>query len=320
MKLRKLGRTGLRVSEICLGGMTFGNQADRAATAAIVHRALEAGVNFFDTADAYNNGLSEEFLGSALRGVRDGAVVATKVHDRVGPGPNDEGLSRKHILAAVEASLRRLGTDYIDLYQVHRFDDNTPLEETLRALETLVQNGKIRYLGCSNFAAWQLCTALLTSEKLGASRFESLQPRYNLISREIEKEILPLCAAQGIGVIVYNPLAAGLLTGKHKRDAGPLPGTRFEFSELYRARYWASSSFDAVDRLQEIAGAAGRTPAQMAIAWVLGNPGVTSAIVGASRVGQLDETLASVDVTLTADEMGQLDTLWDAVGRQQTPV
>jgi len=317
LKYKKLGRTGLKVSEICLGCMTFGNQADEATSKAIVQRALDAGVNFFDTADVYNAGVSEEFTGRALRDVRNSVVLATKVHGRVGPGPNDQGQSRKHIMDGIGRSLRRLQTDYVDLYQVHRFDSETPLEETLGALNDLVRQGKVRYIGCSNYAAWQLCTALWTSDQLELARYDCLQPRYNLISRSIDEEMLPLCAAQGVGVIVYNPLGGGMLTGKHQREAPPQAGTRFANNQMYFNRYWRDRVFDAVDRLREIADGSGRTMAQVALAWCLANPVVTSAILGASRVAQLDETLPATEVALTPEQLTQLDELWEIVGRRQ---
>ncbi len=318
MQYKRLGRTGLKVSEICLGTMTFGNQADEQASTAIVKRALDAGVNFFDTADVYNAGVSEEMTGRALKDVRQAIVLATKLHGKVGPGPNDQGQSRKHIMDAIEASLRRLGTDYVDLYQVHRFDPAYPLEETLRALDDLVHSGKVRYIGASNFAAWQLCTALWISDKHDLARYDCLQPRYNLISRAIEQEVLPFCQAQGVGVIIYNPLAGGMLTGKHQRQAPPTAGTRFAGNPLYQNRYWHDRTFDAVDRFKEIAAGTGHSMAQVALAWTLANPVVTSAILGASRVEQLDETLPAVDITLSAEQLGQLDELWEIVGRRES--
>lgn len=317
MKYKRLGRTGLKVSEICLGTMTFGSQADEQASKAIVQRAIEAGVNFFDTANVYNAGVSEEFTGRALKAVRQEIVLATKLHGKMGPGPNDQGQSRKHIMDAIEQSLRRLGTDYIDLYQVHRFDPSSPLEETLRALDDLVHSGKVRYIGASNYAAWQLCTALWTSDKYGLARYDCVQPRHNLISRAIEQELLPLCQAQGVGVIVYNPLAGGMLTGKHQRQAPPAAGTRFDINRMYQNRYWQDRVFDAVDRFRAIAAGTGHSMAQVALAWSLANPLVTSAILGASRVEQLDETLPAVDITLSPEQLRQLDELWEIVGRRE---
>lgn len=317
MKYKRLGRTGLKVSEICLGTMTFGSQADEEASKAIVKRALDAGVNFFDTANVYNAGVSEEFTGRALKEVRRDIVLATKLHGKVGPGPNDQGQSRKHIMDAIEQSLRRLATDYIDLYQVHRFDPTCPLDETLRALDDLVHSGKVRYIGASNYAAWQICTALWTSDKLGLTRYDCVQPRHNLISRAIEQELLPLCQAQGVGVIVYNPLAGGMLTGKHQRQAPAAAGTRFAINPMYHNRYWQERVFDAVDRFRAIAAGAGHSMAQVALAWSLANPVVTSAILGASRVEQLDETLPAIDIALSPEQFRQLDELWELVGRRE---
>lgn len=317
MKYKRLGRTGLKVSEICLGTMTFGSQADEEASKAIVKRALDAGVNFFDTANVYNAGVSEEFTGRALKEVRRDIVLATKLHGKVGPGPNDQGQSRKHIMDAIEQSLRRLATDYIDLYQVHRFDPTCPLDETLRALDDLVHSGKVRYIGASNYAAWQICTALWTSDKLGLARYDCVQPRHNLISRAIEQELLPLCQAQGVGVIVYNPLAGGMLTGKHQRQAPAAAGTRFAINPMYHNRYWQERVFDAVDRFRAIAAGAGHSMAQVALAWSLANPVVTSAILGASRVEQLDETLPAIDIALSPEQFRQLDELWELVGRRE---
>lgn len=319
MRYKRLGRTGLKVSEICLGTMTFGGQADEETSRAIVQRALDAGVNFIDTANVYNAGRSEEITGRIITGIRSRIVLATKVHGRMGEGPNDGGQSRKHIMEAIEASLRRLGTDYLDLYQVHRFDPETPLEETLRALNDLVHAGKVRYIGCSNYAAWHLGKALWVSDRYGLARYDSLQPRYNLISRAIDVEILPLCRDQEVGVIVYNPLAGGMLTGKHTRESEPAPGTRFAANRIYRDRYWRDVVFDAVDRLREIVRVTPYTMGQVALAWVLARPGITSAILGATSVQQLEETLPATDIVLSPELLEQLDELWQIVGRQEFP-
>jgi len=320
MRIRRLGRTGLRVSEVCIGTMTFGYQADEETACAILDRAVDAGVNFLDTADVYpvppsleTVGRTEEIVGRWLKGRRDQIVLATKCRGRMGPGPNDEGLSRKHIMSAVEASLRRLQTDYIDLYQVHHPDEETPLEETLRAMDDLVRAGKVRYIGCSNFEAWRLCKALWISDKLHLARFDSVQPRYNLLYRAAERELLPLCVEEGVGVIAYNPLAGGLLTGKYRRDQPPPEGTRFALGgssgPLYRQRYWRDRLFDGVDRVAEIAGRLGVTPAQLSLAWLLRQPALTSAIVGATRPEQLDESLKAVELEIDAgiaEELGQI--------------
>ncbi|MCL5947499.1 MAG: aldo/keto reductase [Chloroflexi bacterium] len=297
--------------------MTFGSQADEVTSHAIVQRALAAGVNFIDTANGYNAGRSEEIIGRIIQGMRSSIVLATKVHARMGEGPNDGGQSRKHIMDAIEASLRRLGTDYVDLYQVHRFDPETPLEETLRALDDLVHAGKVRYIGCSNYAAWQLGKALWVSDRYELARYDSLQPRYNLISRAVDVEILPLCRDQEVGVIAYNPLAGGMLTGKHKRESAPAPGTRFEANRNYQNRYWRDVVFDAVDRLREVVHVTPYTMAQVALAWVLAQPGITSAILGATSVQQLEETLPATEIVLSPELLEQLDDLWQIVGRQE---
>jgi aryl-alcohol dehydrogenase (NADP+) len=318
MKYTRLGRTGLKVSTICLGTMTFGRQADEAEGHRIMDRALDGGVNFFDTADVYPMGVdevgtTEAIVGSGLPPHRHEIVLATKCAGRMGPGANDVGTNRRHIFDAVHASLRRLRTDYIDLYQVHSFDPTTPLDETLRALEDLVRSGIVRYIGCSNFAAWQLAKALWISDRQGIARFDCIQPRYNLIFREIERELLPLCADQGVGVIVYNPLAGGLLTGKHQRGA-PAPDTRFGLSEMYAQRYWHDRNFDADDPLATIARGHDRDPATFAVAWTLANPAVTSAIVGASRAEQLENTLPAADVALGGVALAACDEVASAIG------
>ncbi len=317
MKYENLGRTGLQVSQVCLGTMTFGAQADEKESQRIIDTAWDAGVNFFDTADVYVDGQSEQILGKFLKDRRSQAVIATKVRGRVGPGPNDVGLSRKHIMDAVESSLRRLQTDYIDLYQVHSWDADTPLEETMSALDDLVRQGKVRYIGCSNFTAWQLMKSLWISDVNNLSRFDSHQPRFNLLKREIEGELLPACAAEGVGVIPYNPLGGGLLTGKHTKGEPPAPDTRFGLREVYRDLYWQDPYLDAMEKLRAIAAEHGKSMIQLAIGWILSNPVVTSAIVGASRADQLSEPLEALDVTLSPEEMAACDKVWDELqGRE----
>ncbi|HLZ21631.1 MAG TPA: aldo/keto reductase [Ktedonobacterales bacterium] len=331
MKIKRLGRTGLNVTEVCLGTMTFGNQADEETAFAIMDVADRAGVSFFDTADAYPlggdlemNGRTEEIVGRWLRerGARERIVLATKCRNAMGPGPNDAGLSRKHILAACEASLRRLGTDYIDLYQVHSPDPETPIEETLRALDDLVRAGKVRYIGCSNYPAWRLAEALWTSDKLGLARFDCDQPRYNLLFRMIEDEILPLCRAHGVGVIAYNPLAAGMLTGRYQKGQAVREGTRFSLKhsgELYQQRYWNETMMDAAQHLGDFMRNRGKSLTHAALAWVLAQPGITSAILGASRPEQLEDSLHGVDVTLDAEELAACDDVWYELPRQRDP-
>jgi 1-deoxyxylulose-5-phosphate synthase len=329
MKIRRMGRTGLKVSEICLGTMTFGHQCDEPVSFAIMDKAAEHGVNFLDTADAYpvpptpeTAGQTEKIVGKWLKGRRERFVLATKCRIRVGNGPNDEGLSRKHILKAAEDSLRRLQTDYVDLYQAHAPDPDTPLEESLRAFDDLVQQGKVRYVGCSNYPAWQVALSLGISSELDLARFDCVQPRYNLLYREIETELLPLCRDQGLGVIAYNPLAGGFLTGKYKSLDAPVPGTRFTLGktgELYRNRYWQQAQLEAVQQLQALFKPRGKSLVQIAIAWLVAQPGITSAIVGASRAEQLDESLAAVNVTLDAEELEACNLAWYSLPRPSTP-
>src|SRR5262245_25042754 len=322
MKHRSLGRSGLKVSEICLGTMTFGYQSDEATAFAILDRAAERGVDFLDTADCYpvpmtleTAGRTEEILGRWLKGRRDRFVLATKCFFPMGPGPNDRGNSRYHVLRAAEASLRRLQTDVIDLYQLHAYDEHAPLEETMRALEDLVRGGKVRYIGCSNFRAFELARALGVSDRLGLARFDSVQPRYNVLHREIETEMVPLCLAEGVGAIVYNPLAGGLLTGKHAPGAPPAADSRFgdrmgATADTYRRRYWQDEALAAVAELKAFFDRRGKPLATVAVAWVLQQPGVSAAIVGASKPGQLDATLGAGEMTFDEEERAALDEVW----------
>lgn len=329
MKHRLLGRTGLKVSEICLGTMTFGVQCDEAASFAILDRAAERGVDFLDTADCYpvplmpeTAGRTEEILGRWLQGKRDRFVVATKCFFPMGPGPRDRGNSRYHVLASVDASLRRLRTDYVDLFQVHAFDVETPLEETLGALDDVVRAGKVRYAGCSNFLAWELAKSLAVSERSGAARFDCTQPRYNALHRDIELDLLPLCRDQGVGVIVFNPLAGGLLTGKHRPGAPPDPTGRFgdalgTTATTYRKRYWQEDALEIVAALKAFFDSRGKPLARAAVRWVLDQPGITAAIVGASRPDQLDQTLAAPEHPLDPEESAALDEVWYRLPRRR---
>lgn len=329
MKIKSLGRTGLKVSEICLGTMTFGNQADQETSFAIMDVADQAGVTFFDTADVYPLGgdlsmvgETERIVGNWLkeRGARDRIVLATKCRGAMGPGQNDEGLSRKHIIKACDDSLKRLQTDYIDLYQSHAPDPTTPIEESLRAFDDLVRAGKVRYIGCSNYPAWQLSEALWTSELRGMARYECDQPRYNLLFRMIEDEILPLCRAAGVGVIAYNPLAGGMLTGRYRDKRQAAAMTRFGLErsgELYRRRYWNDAVFDVVDALAGFLEPRGKSLTHVALAWVLNQPGITSAILGASRPEQLEESLKGVDLVLDTDEQMACDEAWFSLPRER---
>ena len=322
MKSTRLGRTGLQVSRVCLGTMTFGLQSDEVTSRAILDTAVEAGVTFLDTADVYplggnleTVGRTEEILGRwlASTGRRDQLVLATKCVGVTGPHPWERGASRRHVLDAVDASLRRLGTDFIDLYQLHSYDSDTPIDETLSALDHLVQVGKVRYIGCSNFLAYQLARAVGRSETLGLGRMDSVQPRYNLLFRQIERELLPLCAEEAIGVIPYNPIAGGLLTGKHHREADP--SGRFALGRagrLYQDRYWHEREFDTVDALVPLAAQAGVSLTTLAVQWVLANPTVTSAIIGASRPEQLADSLAAAEVDLDPGLKTELDELTES--------
>jgi len=313
MQYRKMGRTGLKVSAICLGSSTYGSQVDEIEAIDIIESALAAGVNFFDTADAYTEGRSEEIVGKALKGKRQSVVLATKVRHRTGPGVNDAGLSRKHIMQGIEDSLHRLRTDYIDLYYVHEPDYDTPIEETLRALDDLVHQGKVRYIACSNFYAWQLCKALWVSDLHGLVRFDCIQPPYNLLTRDIEYELLPLCASEGVGVCVFNPLAGGLLTGKHDPHKPPAKGTRFALERLgaiYQEHYWSATNFEAVASLKQIAEEHGRNLPQFALAWVLSNEVITSAICGATSLKHLEENLGATEVKLSKEELAACDGVW----------
>jgi aryl-alcohol dehydrogenase-like predicted oxidoreductase len=318
MEYRKLGRTGLTVSRLCLGTMTFGFQIDEETSGRVMTAAADAGVTFFDTADVYplggdesRVGRTEEIVGRWLQGKRHRFVLATKAVGKVGPSAWDEGASRKHLLDAIDASLRRLGTDYVDLYQLHSDDRETPLDETLEALDTIVRSGRARYIGVSNFLAYRLARALGRADTLRLARFVSVQPRYNLLFRQIERELLPLAEEEGLGVIPYNPLAGGLLTGKHKRDGAP-PEGRFSLGaagKMYQERYWHEREFATVEAFQNATREANISPVTAAVAWVLANPVVTSAIIGASRPEQLNDSLAAVDRRLDPEFKAKLDEL-----------
>ncbi len=316
MRTKTLGRTGLLVSELCLGTMTFGGkgfwtaigQLDQSVADGIVARALDAGINFIDTADVYSEGLSEEITGRAIVNSgrkRSDVVLATKALGAVGPGPNDRGASRGHIMDAVKASLKRLGTDYIDLYQIHGFDPLTPVEETVRALDDLVRQGHVRYVGVSNWAAWQIMKAVGIADAKGWARVASLQAYYTIAGRDLEREIAPLLQAEGVGLMVWSPLAGGLLSGKYQRDGSGPEGSRranFDFPPVNRDR-----AFDAVDAMRAIAEAKGVSVAQIALAYLLKKPFVTSVIIGAKSADQLADNLGAVAVDLTAEDMATLD-------------
>ena len=319
MRYRPLGRTGQFVSEICLGTMTFAGGAgmwraigtvEQKGATALVERALEAGVNFIDTADVYSEGLSEVMLGQALRDLkvaREDVIVATKVRGRTGQGANSVGLSRGHIMDQIAGSLKRLGLDHVDLYQIHGFDPVTPIEETLRALDDCVSRGLVRTIGCSNLAAWQIMKALGISERRGFARFETVQAYYTIAGRDLEREIAPLVEDQGLGVMVWSPLAGGLLSGKFSRDGKGPEGTRravFDFPPVDRER-----AFSVVDAMRPIAEAHGASVARVALAWLLQRKAVMSVIVGVKTIEQLDDNLAAAKLTLGADEIATLDKL-----------
>jgi len=308
MQYARLGSSGLKVSRICLGCMSFGSGADwmlpEEQSFAIVRKALDLGVNFFDTANVYSAGESEQILGRALKacGVRrDEVVVATKLFHPMGPGPNQRGLSRKHILHAIDASLQRLGLDYVDLYQIHRFDRDTPIEETLDALTQLVRDGKVRYLGASTMAAYQFAKLLFTADRLHLARFVSMQNNYSLLYREEEREMIPLCREEGIGLIPYSPIGGGLLAGSRRA------GTVRSHSPMARDRFNRKADEAVIDAVGTVARQRGVRPAEIAIAWLLEQPGLTAPIVGATRPNQLEDPVKALETKLTAAEIGQLE-------------
>jgi aryl-alcohol dehydrogenase (NADP+) len=314
MQYVNLGSTGLKVSRICLGTMTYGDPAWRswvlpeAEGRPFIKRALELGINFFDTADMYSRGVSEEIVGRAVRdfAARDRVVIATKAFYAMSDDPNDRGLSRKHLMSAIDNSLRRLGTDYVDLYQIHRWDPDTPIEETLAALHDIVRAGKARYIGASSMWAWQFVMALQLAERNGWTRFVSMQNHYNLVYREEEREMLPLCRAEGVAVIPWSPLARGFLAGNRR---GPDRGetARAKTDNFAHELYYADSDFAIADRVAAVAQARGMSSAQVALAWLLQQPGITAPIVGASKMPQLEQAVAALDIVLTEDECRQLE-------------
>jgi aryl-alcohol dehydrogenase (NADP+) len=326
----KFGRSGLPVSRLCLGTMTFGVQCDEAQSRAVLDAAAEGGIDFLDTADVYplagdlkTVGRTEEILGGWLAGKRHNFVIATKCFGQMGPMPWDQGMSRKHILVAIDASLRRLRTDYVDVHQLHGYDAETPLDEALEALDRVVQAGKARYVGVSNWPAYRLARGIGRAELKNLARLASAQPRYNLLFRSFERDLLPLCREEGVAVIPYNPLAGGLLTGKHVKAGTPPAGTRFALGKsgsMYQARYWHDRQFETVEALRGIAKEAGMSLATLAVAWVLANPAVTAPIIGASRPEQLADSLAAVSTPLPADLKSRLDELtvgWRAVDAER---
>ncbi|HUX22375.1 MAG TPA: aldo/keto reductase [Spirochaetia bacterium] len=314
MQYVRLGTTGVKVSRICLGTMTYGTSKwrdwvlDEKDALPFYRRAIEQGINFIDTADMYSRGVSEEVTGHAIKqfAKRDQIILATKVYNAMGDGPNDRGLSRKHIMDAIDASLRRLGTDYVDLYQIHRWDRDTPIEETLDALNDIVRQGKARYIGASSMFAWQFSKALYTSESRGFARFVTMQNHYNLVYREEEREMIPLCCEQGIGIIPWSPLARGFLAGNRSRDKSG-ETTRSKSDAFAHELYYADSDWQVLDALLSVAKRYGKTPAQIALAWMLSKPEVTAPIVGASKVHHLDQAIEALEITLSAEDIRELE-------------
>jgi len=313
LQYKKMGWTGLKVSAMSIGTMFFGTQVNEEEAVKTLDLAFEKGINMFDTADAYGLGKSEEIVGKAIKNKRQSVVLATKIGHRGGHGPNDSGLSREHIIQGVEVSLKRLGTDYIDIYYAHTPDYATPIEETLRAFDHLVQQGKVRYVACSNIRAWQLTKSLWVSDKNNLARYDCIQSVYNLLTRDIEYELLPCCAAEGVGVTVFNPLAAGFLTGKYDPNQPPPADNRFgreRTGKREQELYWSPANFQAVTKLKKVAEDHGRTLTQFSLAWIINNPVVSSAVVGASSAKQLEDNVKAVDIKLTDEEQKACDAVW----------
>jgi aryl-alcohol dehydrogenase-like predicted oxidoreductase len=310
MEYRNLGRTGVKVSELCLGCMMFGAGADEAQSKDMVDRAIDEGVNFFDTANVYSRGVSEDFLGKALKrnGKRDSVVIATKVHGAMADDdPNMRGNQRRHIIEQCEASLRRLQTDWIDLYQIHRPMSDIPIDETLRAMDDLVHAGKVRYLGTSTYAAWQLVEALWVAKEYGLNRFVCEQPPYHLLDRRIERELIPFAQSYGYALIPWSPLAGGFLTGKYGRGGKAPEGSRYSGESEWSKRHFTDAAFDVVDVVKQIAEEKACTPAQVALEWCTSQPGVTSSIIGPRNMAQLDDNLGSVEIEITDEDHQRLD-------------
>ncbi len=309
MDYRSLGRTGVKVSPLCLGTMNFGGRTDEKDALDIIQRAMEQGINFIDTANVYNDGESEKVVGKALKksGERDQIVLATKVHGSMGKGPNDRGNHRRHIVAQCDASLKRLDTDRIDLYQIHRPMSEIPIDETLRALDDLIRAGKVLYVGSSTFAAWQLMESVMVSRELGLNRFVSEQPPYHLLDRRIERELVPFCRTYGFAVLPWSPLAGGFLTGKYSREGGWPQGSRYAGKENRFRKQFQDRAFDVMDALDEVAEQAGTTSSQFALAWCMHQPGVTSPIIGPRTMEQLEDNLGALEVEVTDDHRARLD-------------
>lgn len=308
MEYRNLGGSGLKVSEIGLGGNNFGWWADEQTSVSVINHAIDTGINFIDTADVYDRGHSEEFIGQAINGKRDRVLIATKFGSPMGEGPNDRGGSRYYTMKAVEASLRRLQTDYIDLYQIHFPDTTTAIEETLRTLDDIIRAGKVRYIGCSNFAAWQLCEALWTSKVCNLPSFVTVQPRYNMFDRQIERELVPCCQSYGIGVIPYSPLAGGFLTGKYRQGEKP-PDGRLSQQMSTGSGLFKDDNWDKLSKIEAFALECGHTMGELAIAWLLSRPWLSTVIAGARKAEQVSANIAAAQWKLTAEETAEVDAI-----------
>lgn len=307
MEYKRLGKSGLKVSQICLGTNNFGGQIDEKDSIKIVRKAIDSGINLIDTADIYTDGRSEEMIGKAVQGYRDEVIISTKVGLEVGQGPNQSGLSRKHILWQIEQSLKRLATDFVDIYYLHRFDQETSLEETLRTLNDLISEGKVRYAACSNFAAWQIAKSHEVCERLGLEKFVAVQPPYNLLQREIENELLPYCKNEGLGTLTYTPLMGGFLTGKYLRNTPPPAASRGNYNQRYWERIGNEKNFTALEQIRSIAHDARIPVSHLAIAWILKNPLITAPIMGASTPEQVEENCKITEINVSDESYKKLN-------------
>ena len=309
MDYRNLGKSGLKVSRICLGTNNFGGQINEEASIKIVNRSLDCGINVVDTANVYTRGKSEEIIGKAVKGRRDEVIIATKVGFGIGEGPNQTGLSRKHILSQVEHSLNTLQTNFIDIYYLHHFDPETPLEETLQTFNDLVRSGKVRYVACSNFSAWQIAQAQRVCETHDLEKLIAVEPPYNLLQRDIEKDIIPYCLKEGLGILTYTPLMGGFLTGKYSKDAHPPPGSRFEHNPRLWERANKESNFAVLEQIESLANEVGIPISKLAISWILKNPTITAPIIGASSAEQVEENCKTVEINLNDETYQKLNEL-----------
>lgn len=309
MEYRRMGKAGLKVSELCCGTMTFGSGTDQTTADKIVRKALDAGINFFDTANSYGGGASEVMLGNAISGARDQLVVATKFFNPMGSGVNDSGMSRLHIVRALEASLKRLGTDHVDLYYIHHVDRQTPLEEMLRTLDDLVRQGKVRYTACSNYQGWRLMKALWLSDLNNWARFSCYQPQYSLLARDIEQELIPICQTEKLGVVIWSPLGGGFLSGKYQPGQRVLAGTRSADNWAFPQNYFAANADATLKTVMQIANESGHSPAQIALRWCLEQPAITSVIIGARTLDQFEDNLQAAEFKLEGEPLERLNTV-----------